>query len=45
MPEGPVGDANHDGTTSNTQDECVEFVNIGPGPVLIEGFEISKGSR
>src|ERR1051325_2261728 len=39
-PEGPTGDANHDGTRDGSQDEFIEIVNATASDIDISNFEL-----
>lgn len=44
-PSGAAGDANGDGVRDATQDEFIELVNNGTGPLSIGGFTISDATQ
>jgi uncharacterized protein (TIGR03437 family) len=43
-PDGPAGDANHDGTRSASQDEFVELVNTTTRDIDLSGYSVFTGS-
>ncbi|MCA9400437.1 MAG: lamin tail domain-containing protein [Candidatus Omnitrophica bacterium] len=42
---GQVGDANNDGTVSSSEDEFLEFVNVGGDVINISGWSLSDSVR